>query len=647
MKTSVSAKPAVLFLLAILTAFLPALPLFCMSVPAGQAQSTGSDPFDQSLSLHILSTSDIHCRYLPYDYSKNKPDQEGSMSRLSSIVTRIRSEYENTVLIDVGDAIQGSLSQPYLTMQEHPFATAANYMDYDALVLGNHEFNFGTAALENVMVQCEAPVLCGNVYKSDGSRLAQPWTIIRKNGIRIGIIGMVTPTTSLFAAESMDGCTVTDPLEETKKAVSFLRDRCDVLIAAEHMGLEEEYGIYGSGAEDIAQACPQLDVILAAHAHTRVREKFVNGVLITENRKLGKTLSDITLSLARRKDGTYAVLGKKAKSIDADTADPDEDFLREFEDVRILSDRENERVLGTLTDLALSPDPGKEHMLLTYQNISAQDQTSNSPAEGPLAAHAAVHDNADPEPSCFSRTSSPDVTLDFDDSIPLSGRGQSSLSDFINSVQLYYTDAEISATALPDNDKGLRPGPIRTMDLKDIYPDDYTIYVLGMTGRQLRTYMEWCASYYEVSEENKKTLKIQRASGRKESDCDTFSGISYQIDLSLPCGNRIRNLTWPDGNEIHDEDMVRIVVNRVRAKDLVESDRIFMKGKPHAQIIQADVNGKYSGLREMIGSYISEGQYGCRRSCGWKGSGYRPYAVLDSLPFHPAYDFLLQFSAIL
>lgn len=640
MKHSVSAKPIVLFLLIILLAFPSAFSLFSIPVPAGQAESASVISSDQFLSLHILSTSDIHCRYLPYNYSLDKLDREGSMSRISSIVHSIRSEYKNTVLIDVGDAIQGSLSRMYLTLQEHPFATAANYMNYDALVLGNHEFNFGTAALEKVISQCEAPVLCGNVYRPDGSRIAQPWVIIRKNGIRIGIIGMVTPTTSFFAADSMDGCTVTDPLAETKKAVSYLRDRCDVLIAAEHMGLEEEYGIYGSGAEDIANACPQLDVILAAHAHTRVREKFVNGVLITENRKLGKTVSDITLSLVRRKDGTYAVLGKKARSIDACAADPDEGFLRKLEDVKALSDRENERVLGTLTDFALNPDPGQEHMILTYHNIPSDETgASDSSAEDGLAVHTAARVSADPEPAVFSRTASPDVTLTFDDSIPKSGRGESSLSEFINRVQLYYTGAEISATFLPGDDKGILPGTIRFLDLKDIYPDDYTIYVLGMTGRQLKMYIEWCASYYDVSVDNSggqtgsasedagKVLKIHRASGREESDCDTFSGISYRIDLSQPCGSRVCSLRRQNGSEIHDEDTFRIAVNRVRAKDLVESDRIFPEGEPHARIIRADVHDEFSGMREMIGSYISE-QYGT--SCtSRKFSAGILYSILD------------------
>jgi len=96
MKPSMSAKPAALFLLIILLVFLPSMPLLSPPSLAGQADEASFSPSGKPLTLHILSTSDIHCRYLPYDYSKNKPDQEGSMSRLSSIVTRIRSEYKNT-----------------------------------------------------------------------------------------------------------------------------------------------------------------------------------------------------------------------------------------------------------------------------------------------------------------------------------------------------------------------------------------------------------------------------------------------------------------------------------------------------------------------------------------------------------------------
>lgn len=546
-------------------------------------------------TLQILSTSDIHCRYLPYDYTRDQEDTDGSMARLSTIVSSIRSQNDNTVLIDVGDAIQGSLSRTYFEAEKHPFVIAESYMRYDALVLGNHEFNFGTKELRKVIDECDTPVLCGNVYDPDGSSFAEPWVILSKNGIRIGIIGMVTPSVTVFASDSLDGCTVTDPLEETRKAVRAIRNKCDVLIAAEHMGLDEEYGVYGSGAEDIARACPEIDVILAAHAHTRVREKRVNGVLITENRKLGKTLSDVVVALRRNRDGSVTVLGKKAYSIDASGVEPDEGFLKAMKSVKILSDQENEREIGTLDGAGLSPEP---YGAYADTAVFSREDSAGASRVGPATGKGL----AEPETAADSRTASPDRTISFDSSIPKSGQGENTLADFIGQVQQYYTGADISATPLPSDSAGLKNGKILVRSLRDIYPDDYTIFKLRMNGRQLKEYMEWSAAYYDISS----ALSIRRAAGRKKTDCDIFSGIRYEIDLSRPAGSRIRNLTWPDGTPIRQDETFSIAVNRVRAEDLVENDRIFQAGEPHAQIIQGDVHDEYSGLREMIGDYIAD-----------------------------------------
>lgn len=594
---------------------------------SASSDSAGSAPE----LLHILSTSDIHCRYLPYDYSGDREDFSGSMAQIASAVKKIRGSSDSSILIDVGDSIQGSLSKTYLEQSIHPFASGANLIGYDVWTLGNHEFNFGPGPLRSVIGQMDASVLCGNVRNPDGSPYAPAYTIIEKNGIKIGVIGMVTPSTSVFAADKLGAYTVVDPLEETKKAVRAIRGKCDVLIAAEHMGLDEELGIYGSGAEDIARECPEIDVILAAHAHTRVSEKFVNGVLITENRKLGKTLSDITVALRREKDGTYRILSKKARTVDISQYEADLEFLEALGTAKALSDNENQRIVGRLDGLALSPDPavlaeymggvnpaaeeeqvidGADTVITAAAEMqpTASDGNADAAQEGRavLETDAAIKTaSAEGETAESVRTSAAEdektENIRFADSLPLAARGQSALTDFINEVQMSYTGADISATYVPADKEGIDESDIRVADLRKIYPKDYTIYKLRISGKQLREYMEWSAAYYDTYDVGG---ELRPAKGKKRTDCDIFYGVRYKIDVSKPAGQRIAFLEKADGSEVSDDDEFSIAVNRVRAAQLVWGSGIFQEPGSHCKIIQADVRSEYSGLREMIGDYI-------------------------------------------
>ena len=587
-----------------------------LASPAPAQISSGSP-----ITLHILSTSDIHCRYLPYDYTHGKADESGSMARLSTLVRKIRETSDPSILIDVGDAIQGSLSQTYLKTSMHPFVQAAHYMRYDVWALGNHEFNFGIDSLQTIISQMDARVLCGNVFLPDGSSLAVPYTIIQKNGIRIGIIGMVTPSVSVYSSDKLAGCSVTNPLDETRKIVSRIRSRCDVLIVAAHMGLGEEYGVYGSGAEDLARACPEIDVILAAHDHTKVREKFVNGVLITENRKLGKTLSDVTLTLLKDKAGRYHVLGKKAFSLNGSEVKPDPGFLAALSDVKMISDAEDSRVIGALAGASLTPDPDAcQPGQVALQSAENKKDDADTHPQTTLMVHTSFSSQA----SAAALSVQADDTgadgvvpasFQFDSDIPLAARGESTLTSFINQVQRSITGAQVSATSLPPDDAGLSGGIVRVSDLKKIYPNDYTLFKLRLTGKQLKTYIEWSASYYclgdtepEVSghdPESTGVYQVSRSTGKAADDCDIFSGVRYMLDLSQPAGNRVRFLSWPDGRPLSDTESVTLAVNRVRAVDLVETNKIFTEGQPHPEIIQGDVHNEYSGLREMIGAYLT------------------------------------------
>ena len=118
---------------------------------------------------------------------------------------------------------------------------------------------------------------------------------------------MCTPNITKWDSVNLKDYIVTDPVEETKKIVKDLRDKVDVLIATVHMGEENEYDVPNSGANDLANACPELDLIIAAHEHKLVEETYVNNVLIVENKSSGATMSKVNIVVEKDKSGCKIV----------------------------------------------------------------------------------------------------------------------------------------------------------------------------------------------------------------------------------------------------------------------------------------------------------------------------------------------------
>src|SRR5690606_39000812 len=109
----------------------------------------------------------------------------------------------------------------------------------------------------------------------DGTRLAAPYKIVTtEDGIKVGIIGMVTPNITRWDAANLKDYIVVDPVDEVRIAVAQLKGKVDVIVGAFHMGLEQEYDTYGSGVLDILKITPDLDVVILGHAHQKIAEMY-------------------------------------------------------------------------------------------------------------------------------------------------------------------------------------------------------------------------------------------------------------------------------------------------------------------------------------------------------------------------------------
>lgn len=356
---------------------------------------------------------------------------------------------------------------------------------------------------------------------------------------------MVTPNIVKWDSEKLVGYTVTDPLDEINKAIDEIKDKVDIIISANHMGEKNEYGVKNSGVDDIAMATNDIDVILAAHFHQAVENKVLNDVLIVENKNSGQTLAQVNITLKKNQEGKFEIISKNSKLIDISQYEPDEELSQILAEYDKRAKEDANTIIGKLEGGNLTPENEIKGIAQGY-----------------------IQDTA--------------------------------LIDLINEVQLYYSGADVSAAALFSSNANLLEGDIKKSDTSLIYKFPNTLYVLEMTGKQLKQYMEWSASYFNKYNEGDLTISFNPDS--PGFLYDMFAGVNYDIDISKEVGNRIKNLTKKDGSPIKDDDIFKVVVNNYRANTQLLSDEIFKEDKP--KLLEIDVRGDLGGVRELIADYI-------------------------------------------
>lgn len=513
---------------------------------AGGAPAASACLWPLQMDLQILATSDTHGRFLPWDYAANKADTSGSVAQQAAAIAQRRTP--STIVVDAGDTIQGNSAELFLQDEMHPMSAGMNAIGYDVWVTGNHEFNFGMDTLKRVIAQQKAKVLVGNVYAPDGTPLADGYTILNKQGVKVGVIGMVTPNITRWDSKNLEGWTVTNPVDECRKLTKQLRDQVDVLLGVMHMDPESEYGVYGSGARDLAEACPEFDVIVAAHGHRSVPGEMINGVLVVENSGNASTLSEIHLQLKRKWDGGWSIDQRTSEIVSMKDLPADAALSQQLAGYDARAKADAETLIGELRG----------------GNMAPENDVVNIPQ--PM-----VQDTA--------------------------------LLDFINEVQMYYTGAKVSATALTSMTSQMKEGPIRKCDTASIYTYQNTLYKLEMNGAQLRSFMEWSAGFFKTWVPGDLTVAFDPST--RYYLYDAFEGVNYEIDVSQEPGGRIRNLTWPDGSPVRDEEVFTVAVNNYRATTqlLIAAD-IFAPGEPLPKLLEIDVRGDLGGIRELLGEYI-------------------------------------------
>ena len=197
-----------------------------------------------TVTLKIVETSDVHGSFFPYDFINRKP-VAGSMARVSSYVRQLRSEYgDRVILIDNGDILQGQPTSYYynyiVPQEENIAASVINYMGYDAQTMGNHDVETGHAVYDKWIREVKCPMLGANIIDTkSGKPYLKPYTIVSRGGVRVAILGMITPAIPNWLPHNIwSGLAFTEMVSTARKWMAYIRkhEKPDVVIGLFHSG---------------------------------------------------------------------------------------------------------------------------------------------------------------------------------------------------------------------------------------------------------------------------------------------------------------------------------------------------------------------------------------------------------------------------
>ena len=486
------------------------------------ALSAVSTAMAQEVNIKLLGTSDIHGRVVPWSYGADVEDKSGSYAQIATYVKDVRKNNKNVVLVEVGDAIQDNQIDVFAKdkkyYKDHPVPKVLNEMNYDIFVLGNHEFNFGMKALDEILKDIKAKKLTANFYhKKNDKRYIDATTIIEKDGVKLGIIGLSTPMSAKFEEDTgnLKDMKFTSPTEEARTQVEKLKAKgVDAIIVIAHMGIENENKIPDTGMRDVINAVDGIDVVIAGHMHKDVPSETIKNTLITEPHRYGTVVSEVDLTFDINDKKEVKLVKKESKTVPVKALEADKKIVEIYKPY---------------------------HEKLRELNNVVIGQTANEmvPQETKHGVSAA-----------FSK--------------------DTGLSSFINDVEQHYSGADVVTFSFDHQKARMDKGDIKKKDIIFNYRyagGDVTVY--EMTGKQLKEYMEWSANYFDTIQPGDTDYRYNAE--RKKSKYvtyDIFGGVNYKIDLRNPQGSKIVGLTLADGKPVTDDMKLKVGMNSYRFAQL-------------------------------------------------------------------------------
>lgn len=304
---------------------------------AGEAQPTAAS----SREVLILYTNDFHSALEPIAayWLPNQP-RLGGAAALAGYVNRFRAANDTVFLFDSGDMFTGLVSQ---ATKGEALMEMMRAMRYDAMAIGNHEFDYGAANFERQMARVPMPVLGANIfYRGTKHRYSRPSVILERNGVRVGVIGVIGgDARTAVLPEGIRDLEFEDPASAIAPIVQDLRPQVDIVVVLAHQGktgpqqtdAEVHRDLQRDFDEDVALAgaVPGIDVLVGGHAHRGIERPFVHpttGTVIVQTYGYGTRLGVLRLQLREGRVVSHA--GELVTTWTARVA-PDPDVARVVE----------------------------------------------------------------------------------------------------------------------------------------------------------------------------------------------------------------------------------------------------------------------------------------------------------------------------
>ena len=474
----------------------------------------------ERVTVTVLATTDTHGNLLPYDYFTRQPSPRG-LAGIATLVEGVRRETPNTLLVDCGDTIQGSpLVSEYeserregKTRAPEPMMLAMNAIGYDAMTVGNHEYNFGLEALRSARAAARFPWLSANTETGGSLPPFAPYLVKSVAGVRIAVIGLTTPVIPQWEKpENIRGLSWLPPELALKRALTAVQaEHPDLILVAIHGGLgrDPETGVAfpnESPGENpvwsLAERFPQLTAVIFGHTHRSEPGRRVNGVLLVQPRNWGMELARLDIALEREPGGRFKVVSAES------------------------------RLLPVTPET--QPDPRIVAIAAAYHEATERS------LDTPVAA---------------SRV---ELT---------GGRGRfedNALVDAIHEAQLAYTGAQVSFASLFQTQVKVPRGKVTRRELAALYIYENELYAIEGDGRMVREALENATRYYLTCPEASCSHGPLVDRSIPGYNFDTAQGVEYAIDLRQPVGHRVVDLRY-HGAPLLDGEPLRIAVNSYRA----------------------------------------------------------------------------------
>ena len=479
-------------------------------------------------------------------------EENTSMAHISSYIKKLKSEGKTVLLLDNGDTLQGQPTVYYYnfvaTNKKHIWAEVLNYMNYDIITMGNHDIEAGHTVYDKIVKEIKAPIIVANLINEKTKEpYFKPYSIIKKSGIKIAILGMIEPAIERQLPKILyEGIRAEDMIECAKKWIKIIKEKekPDLIIGLFHSGAnyteDKEKYKNENASQLVAQEVDGFDIIFVGHDHqgwsgkgydeiTKQKTKDVKSpsskiVPIYGGVNAARLIASVDVRMIYDKETKKWNIDFNGELIEPSKFEADKEFLNRFNDYKDEIKIWVERDIGELNTKLTSDEAmfGDSYFLSFIHNLQFE------------IAKKELGEKAD-----------------------------------------------ISFAAPLSKDAVLNIGKVKVRDMFNLYPYENFFYVMRLTGKQIKDIMEYsyCRQFNRMTNINEHLIYFKRdASGNlifnnrynsydtltQTYNYESFGGLNYIVDVRKCYGERINIISMSDGSNFDLNKEYKIAINSYR-----------------------------------------------------------------------------------